>query len=198
MLFLLLPLMFFADHWALNNKQTFLTNCQNSTKRKKNWSEVSPRKTPLIQFTKAWKISALYLLFFTNSVKTEKQRTMANFPISVVSARWNAQLIYFFYVGCPITPFAYGNTNWIIIHVQRLPNATIVIKKGTLRSNFCPKLYFYNKLEQWRTRVVVTSHAHLKNVICIYQSHSIPLWNLSLFPLHSVEMQQFSYHSDFT
>ena len=132
MLLFLLLLNVFADHWAFNNKQTFLTNCQNSTKRnKQNWSEVSPRKTPsLIQFTKAWKISALYLLFFTNSVKTEKQRTMANFPISVVSARWNAQLIYFFYVGCPITPFAYGNTNWIIIHVQRLPNATIVIKKA--------------------------------------------------------------------
>ena len=138
LLFLLLPLMFFADHWALNNKQTFLTNCQNSTKRKKIGPKSVQEKTPLIQFTKAWKISALYLLFFTNSVKTEKQRTMANFPISVVSARWNAQLIYFFYVGCPITPFAYGNTNWIIIHVQRLPNATIVIKKRHSTVQFLP------------------------------------------------------------
>ena len=196
MLLLLLLLNVFADHWALNNKQTFLTNCQNSTKRKKLVQSQS-KKNPFNPIYKSMENKCTLPPFFTNSVKTEKQRTMANFPISVVSARWNAQLIYFFYVGCPITPFAYGNTNWIIIHVQRLPNATIVIKKGTLRSNFCPKLYFYNKLEQWRTRVVVTSHAHLKNVICIYQSHSIPLWNLSLFPLHSAEIQQFSCLSDF-
>ena len=133
LLLLLLPLMFFADHWALNNKQTFLTNCQKRTKRKKNWSEVSSRKTPLQSSNPIYKSmenKCTLPPFFTNSVKTEKQRTMANFPISVVSARWNAQLIYFFYVGCPITPFAYGNTNWIIIHVQRLPNATIVIKKA--------------------------------------------------------------------
>ena len=34
MLLFLLLLNVFADHWAFNNKQTFLTNCQNSTKRK--------------------------------------------------------------------------------------------------------------------------------------------------------------------
>ena len=72
MLFLLLPLMFFADHWALNNKQTFLNKLSKQYKKKKKLVRSQFKKNPSNPIYKSMENKCTLPPFFTNSVKTEK------------------------------------------------------------------------------------------------------------------------------